>query len=72
MALNHPKHALFFSLFRKFALVTLLTLLLPRIGFGAEGVFWAEFISQVVGASACLICMYICIWRKLRLSPDAQ
>ena len=72
VALNHPKHALFFSLFRKFALVMLLTLLLPRIGFGAEGVFWAEFISQVVGASACMICMYICIWRKLRLSPDAQ
>ena len=70
VALNHPRYALFFSLFRKFVLVTSLTLLLPRIGFGAEGVFWAEFVSQVVGASACMLTMYRSIWSRLRAAAD--
>ena len=39
-------------------------------GFGAEGVFWAEFVSQVVGASACMLTMYRSIWSRLRAAAD--
>ena len=66
VALNHPKHALFFSTLRKLILVAPLTLLLPGLGLGVEGVFWAEFISQVCGASACFTTMYFVIWRKMK------
>ena len=66
VALNHPRHALFFSTLRKLILVAPLTLLLPGLGLGVEGVFWAEFISQLVGASACFTTMYFVVWRKMR------
>lgn len=69
VALNYPKHALFFSLLRKIVLVAPLTLLLPNLGLGARGVFWAEFVSQVVGASACFTTMSMVIWRKMRKAP---
>lgn len=70
VALNHPRHALFFSTLRKLILVAPLTLLLPGLGLGVEGVFWAEFISQLVGASACFTTMYFVIWKKMRRSAD--
>ena len=66
VALNRPLNALVFSTLRKVALVAPLTLLLPGLGLGVNGVFWAEFISQVVGASACFITMYVLIWRKMK------
>ena len=66
VALNYPKHALFFSLLRKIVLVAPLTLLLPGLGLGVNGVFWAEFISQLVGSTACFTTMYFVIWRKMR------
>ena len=66
VALNRPGNALFFSMLRKVVLVAPLTLLLPGLGLGADGVFWAEMISQVTGASACFITMYLLIWRKMR------
>ena len=66
VALNYPKHALFFSLLRKIVLVAPLTLLLPGLGLGVDGVFWAEFISQLVGSTACFTTMYFVIWRKMR------
>ena len=66
VALNHPKHALFFSTLRKLILVAPLTLLLPGLGLGVDGVFWAEFISQLCGATACFTTMYFVIWRKMR------
>lgn len=73
VALNYPRHALFFSLLRKVALVTPLTLLLPWLGLGAEGVFWAEFISQLTGATACFITMYLVVWRRMRKGlPDLR
>ena len=65
VALNYPKHALFFSTLRKIILVAPLTLLLPGLGFGVEGVFWAEFISQLVGATACFTTMSLVIWRRM-------
>ena len=66
VALNYPKHALFFSMLRKILLVTPLTLLLPNIGMGVDGVFWAEFLSQMLGASICFTTMYFTIWRKMK------
>lgn len=70
VALNYPRHALFFSLLRKIVLVAPLTLLLPGLGLGVEGVFWAEFISQLCGATACFTTMYRVIWRKMRNSSE--
>ena len=70
VALNYPRHALFFSLLRKIVLVAPLTLLLPSLGLGVLGVFWAEFASQVTGASLCFITMYHVIWRRMRQGPE--
>lgn len=69
VALNYPKYALFFSLLRKVFLIAPLTLLLPGLGLGVDGVFWAEFISQLVGATACFLTMRHVIWRHLKDSP---
>ena len=66
VALNRPKHALIFSTLRKVVFVVPLTLLLPGLGLGVHGVFWAELISQVAGASACFTTMYLLIWRRMR------
>lgn len=66
VALNRPKFALTFSLLRKIGLIVPLTLILPRIGFGAEGVFYAEMISEIIGASACFITMMMTIWSELK------
>ncbi len=68
VALNRPKHALFFSLLRKAVLVAPLTLLLPGLGLGVNGVFWAELISQVTGATACFVTMYLLVWRRMKKS----
>ena len=70
VSLNRPAHALVFSTFRKVVLVAPLTLLLPGLGLGVHGVFWAEFISQVTGASACFITMYLLIWRNMKANRD--
>ena len=66
VSLNRPAHALVFSTLRKVVLVAPLTLLLPGLGLGVHGVIWAELISQVTGASACFITMYLLIWRRMR------
>ena len=64
-ALGDAKHAIFFSLLRKAIIVAPLTLLLPRMGFGVQGVFLAEPISNVVGGLACYLTMRLTIYRKL-------
>lgn len=65
IALKCPKRAVFFSLFRKVVIVIPLTLLLPRLGMGANGVFLAESISNLVGGMACVTTMYFTLYRKL-------
>ena len=70
VALNRPKQALFFSTLRKVVLVAPLTLLLPGLGLGVHGVFWAELISQVTGASLCFITMYMLIWREMKAAEN--
>ncbi len=65
VALNYPRYALFFSMLRKILLILPLTLLLPPAGLGADGVFWAELLSQLIGGSVCFITMYRVIWRRM-------
>lgn len=64
-SLGDAKHAIFFSLLRKVIIVVPLTLLLPRLGFGAKGVYMAEPISNVLGGLACYITMRMTIYKKL-------
>lgn len=67
-AVGDAKHAIFFSLLRKAIIVVPLTLLLPRIGFGVEGVFLAEPISNVIGGLASYITMRMTVYKKLNNS----
>ncbi|MGE9972315.1 MATE family efflux transporter [Candidatus Pseudoscillospira sp. SGI.172] len=70
VALNRSKSAVFFSLFRKAFIVAPLTLLLPALGWGVDGVFWAEPISNVVGGLACFITMWLTVYLPLGHKPD--
>ena len=64
-ALGHSRQAIFFSLLRKAIIVTPLTILLPRIGFGVSGVFLAEPISNAIGGLAYFITMWFTVYRRL-------
>ena len=64
-SLGFAKHAMFFSLLRKAIIVTPLTFILPVLGFGVNGVFLAEPISNVIGGLACYITMRLTVYRKL-------
>lgn len=66
VALNRPKQALFFSLFRKIILLLPLTLLLPRTGLGVDGPFYAEAISEVVGSAASFTVFLLTVGRELK------
>jgi len=63
-ALGKPKQAVFFSLLRKVFMVVPITLLLP-LAIGTKGVFWAEPISDYLGATACYATMMLTVYRKL-------
>lgn len=64
-ALGYSKQAVFFSLLRKAIIVFPLTLLLPAIGFGVNGVFLAEPISNAIGGLACFTTMWFVVYKKL-------
>lgn len=64
-ALGCTKRAIFFSLLRKAIIVVPLTILLPRLGFGADGVFMAEPVSNLLGGAACFLTMWCTLYRKL-------
>ncbi|SFB16684.1 putative efflux protein, MATE family [Acetitomaculum ruminis DSM 5522] len=66
-ALGCSKRAIFFSLLRKVIIVVPLTLLLPGMGFGVDGVFLAEPISNALGGTLCFVVMYLSLYKKL---PD--
>lgn len=65
LALGRSKQAIFFSLLRKAFIVVPLTLLLPHMGFGVNGVFLAEPISNAVGGLAAFVTMWFTVYRKL-------
>jgi len=64
-ALGNAKRAIFFSLLRKVVIVVPLTIILPIIGFGVNGVFLAEPISNAIGGLACFVTMWITVYKKL-------
>ena len=64
-ALGRAKQAVFFAIFRKAIIVVPLTLLLPAVGLGVEGVFMAEPVSNFVGGVTCFTTMYLTLYRKL-------
>lgn len=64
-ALRCAKRAIFFSIFRKVIIVVPLTLLLPGMGFGVNGVFMAEPVSNLIGGFAAFMAMYLTVYRKL-------
>ncbi len=65
-SLGLAKRAVFFSLLRKFIILLPLILLMPSItGLGAEGIFWAEPVSQLIGGTACYTAMYFTVYRRL-------
>lgn len=65
VALGRAKHAIFFSLLRKVFIVVPLTVLLPYLGLGVDGVFIAEPVSNAIGGLACFITMYMAVYKKL-------
>lgn len=73
VALGRSGQAVFFSLLRKAFIVVPLTLLLPHLwGLGANGVFWAEPVSNFVGGAACFITMMLTIWPSLKQAAQQQ
>ena len=64
-ALGDARHAVFFSLLRKAIIVVPLTLVLPMMGLGVNGVFLAEPISNVIGGLACYVTMRRTVYLKL-------
>jgi Na+-driven multidrug efflux pump len=65
--LGKSKQAVFFSLFRKVALVVPLVITLPRLwGLGSTGVFLSEPVSEVIGGIACFSTMMMTVWKELK------
>lgn len=66
-SLNKRTHAVFFSLLRKVIIVIPLTYLLPyAFGFGTNGVFLAEPVSNVIGGSICFVVMLATVRPELK------
>jgi len=66
VSLGMSRHAICFSLLRKAVIVVPLTVLLPRLGLGVWGVFWAEPVSCLVGCPLCYLTMRATVVRRLR------
>ena len=71
-SLGDAKHAIFFSLFRKVIIVVPLTLLLPRLGLGVDGVFAAEPVSNLIGGLACFITMMLTVYKRMGKEGEAN
>ena len=71
-SLGDAKHAIFFSLFRKVIIVVPLTLLLPRLGLGVDGVFAAEPVSNFIGGLACFITMMLTVYKRMGKEGEAN
>ena len=72
VGLGRSKSAIFFSLLRKAFIVAPLTLILPAVGLGTDGVFLAEPISNVLGGLACILTMYLTVYRPMGHMPDRR
>ena len=65
LALGRAKMAICFALLRKVVIVVPLTLLLPVLGLGVEGVFLAEPASNIIGGLICFTVMMKTVYKKL-------
>ncbi len=66
VSLGKAKEAVFFSLLRKAIILIPLILLMPSLtGMGADGIFLAEPLSDVIGGIACFGTMMLTVWRRL-------
>ena len=65
LALGRAKMAICFALLRKVVVVVPLTLLLPILGFGVDGVFLAEPASNIIGGLICFAVMMKTVYKKL-------
>lgn len=72
VALGRSKSAVFFSLLRKAFIVAPLTVILPALGWGVNGVFAAEPISNVVGGVACFSVMILTVYIPLSRRQDGE
>jgi Na+-driven multidrug efflux pump len=71
-SLNMKRQAIFFSLLRKVVIVIPLTYILPySFGFGTDGVFMAEPVSNVLGGLASFLTMLF-VTRKLLRKKDVE
>lgn len=70
VGLGRSKQAVFFSLLRKAIINAPLTVILPMLGMGTNGVFVAEAASQLIGGLACFITMYFVVYRPLGRLED--
>lgn len=72
-ALGRKKHAIFFSLLRKAALVVpLIYLFAYGLGWGTDGVFLAEPVSNLIGGTACYATMLALVYRRLGKTNDKK
>lgn len=71
VGLGRSKQAVFFSLLRKAVINAPLTVLLA-LWMGADGVFTAEAVSQLVGGLACFTTMYLTVYRPLGRMADGE
>lgn len=73
VALGKAKRAIFFSIFRKVVIVIPLTILLSYVlGFGTNGVFAAEPISNFIGGAACFITMLVTVLPELQEGKEQR
>lgn len=72
VALKHSGYSVIFSLLRKVGLIAPLTLILPRLGLGVMGVFWAEVVSEIIGGTACHLTMYFKVWKPIKEKVKEQ
>lgn len=70
VGLGKSKQAVFFSLLRKAIINAPLTVLLPVMGMGTNGVFAAEAVSQLLGGVACYLTMYFTVYRPMGRLED--
>lgn len=71
VGMGRAKEAVFFSFLRKLFVVVPLTLLLPAIGLGMDGVFLAEAVSQWTACTVCFVTMCKALQRLKRQSLAA-
>jgi len=66
IALDEPRKATFFALFRKVILLIPLIFILPRVGYGIVGIFAADPIADIVSAVSCTAVFLATTYRKLK------